>query len=83
VSYLGHRLVQKFRGQSTHTMLTIAARLRPTASSADVAVTTALTVLRDLARRARSLEAEAAEHEAAIRAIVRSWRPCGPGARTC
>ena len=36
---------------------------------------TALTVLRDLARRARYLEAEAAEHEAAIRTIVRSWRP--------
>jgi transposase len=65
----------KFRGQSTRAMLGTAARLRPTASNADVAVTTALTVLRDLARRARYLEAEATEHEAAIRAIVRSWRP--------
>ncbi|MEW2386386.1 transposase [Micromonospora sp. NPDC047707] len=36
---------------------------------------TSLTVLRDLARRVRFLEAEAAEHEKAIRAIVRSWRP--------
>jgi transposase len=65
----------RFRGQSTRAMLATAARLRPTAGNADVAVTTALTVLRDLARRARYLEAEAAEHEAAIRAIVRSWRP--------
>jgi transposase len=65
----------KFRGQSTRAMLATAARLRPTAGKVDVAVTTALTVLRDLARRARFLEAEAVEHEAAIRAIVRSWRP--------
>ena len=33
------------------------------------------TVLRSLARRARTLTEEAAEHEKAIRAIVRSWRP--------
>ncbi|MFE9187807.1 IS110 family transposase [Micromonospora haikouensis] len=66
----------RFRGQSTRIMLTTATRLRPT-SSADVEVLTSLTVLRDLARRVRFLEAEAeaAEHEKAIRAIVRSWRP--------
>jgi len=65
----------KFRGQSTRAMLATAARLRLASGSADVAVTTALTVLRALARRARHLEAEAAEHETAIRTIVRSWRP--------
>ncbi|MET8234916.1 IS110 family transposase [Micromonospora sp. NPDC005298] len=63
----------RFRGQSTRAMLTTATRLRPT--SADVEVFTSLTVLRDLARRVRFLEAEAVEHEKAIRAIVRSWRP--------
>jgi transposase len=64
----------RFRGQSTRGMLATAARLRP-ATSADVDVFTALTVLRALARRIHTLEAEAAEHEVAIRAIVRSWRP--------
>lgn len=63
----------RFRGQSTRAMLTTATRLRPT--SADVEVFTSLTVLRDLARRVRFLEAEATTHEKAIRAIVRSWRP--------
>jgi hypothetical protein len=32
-------------------------------------------VLRALARRVRALQAETAEHEHAILAIVRSWRP--------
>ncbi|MEU4713118.1 transposase [Micromonospora purpureochromogenes] len=64
----------RFRGQSTRVMLTTATRLRPTAN-ADVDVFTCLTVLRQLGRRVRFLQAEAAEHETAIRAIVRSWRP--------
>ena len=34
-----------------------------------------LTALRALARRIRVLETEAADHERAMRAIVRSWRP--------
>ena len=65
----------RFRGQSTRVMITTAARLRPTSRGGDVEVTAALTVLRDLARRIRFLEAEALGHEQAIRAIVRSWRP--------
>jgi transposase len=65
----------RFRGQTTRAMIATAARLRPTTSSGDIEVTTALTVLRDLARRIRFLEAEALDHERAIRAIVRSWRP--------
>lgn len=68
----------RFRGRSTRVMLATALRLRPgntPSTGADVEVWTALTVLRDLARRCLALEAEAAEHEHAIRALVRSWRP--------
>ena len=65
----------RFRGQTTRAMITTAAALRPGASNGDVEVVTALTVLRDLARRIRFLEAEALDHERAIRTIVRSWRP--------
>lgn len=65
----------RFRGQTTRAMITTAARMRPGASSGDVEVLTALTVLHDLARRIRFLEAEALDHEKAIRTIVRSWRP--------
>jgi transposase len=65
----------RFRGQSTRTMITTAARLRPGASNGNIEVLTALTVLHDLARRIRFLEAEALAHEKAIRTIVRCWRP--------
>ena len=65
----------RFRGQTTRAMITTAARLRPGASSGDVEVITALTVLHGLARRIRFLEAEALDHEQAIRTIVKSWRP--------
>jgi transposase len=65
----------RFRGQTTRAAIATAARLRPGATSGDIEVTTALTVLRELARRIRFLEAEARGHETAIRAIVRSWRP--------
>jgi transposase len=65
----------RFRGQSTRAMITTAAGLRPTLAGGDIEVITALTVLRDLARRIRFLETEAAGHEADIRTLVRSWRP--------
>jgi transposase len=65
----------RFRGRSTREMLTTAARLRPSTASGDVHTFTALSTLRALARRVRALENEAAEHERAIRAIVRAWRP--------
>jgi transposase len=65
----------RFRGQTTRAMIATAARLRPGASSGDIETVTALTVLHDLARRVRFLEAEALDHEKAIRAIVRTWRP--------
>jgi transposase len=65
----------RFRGQTTTAMVTTALRLRPHTAAADVEVFTALSVLRALARRITALHAEAADHEGAITAIVRSWRP--------
>jgi transposase len=65
----------RFRGHTTRTMIDTAGRVRPGAATADVEVFTVLSALRALARRIRALEAEAAQHERAIRAIVRSWRP--------
>lgn len=65
----------RFRGQTTRAVIATAGKLRPGASSGDVEVLTALSVLHDLARRIRLLQAEALDHEKAIRAIVRSWRP--------
>src|SRR4051812_21115866 len=65
----------RFRGRSTRAMLPAAARLRPPLAGGDIQTITALTVLRALARRIQVLQAEAAEHEAAIRGITRSWRP--------
>lgn len=46
-----------------------------THSSWDIETLTTVTALRTLARRIKSLTEEAAEHEQAILAIVRSWRP--------
>jgi transposase len=66
----------RFRGhRSTRAQLAIAAGLRPTTSSGDVEVVTALRVLRGLARRVGALEAEATDHEKAIRQVVSAWRP--------
>jgi transposase len=64
----------RFRGMKLPAMLRLAAglRLRP---SWDLETTTTVTVLRTLARRALTLTVEAAEHERAILAIVRSMRP--------
>jgi len=64
----------RFRGQKLPAMLKTAAGLRVHASW-DVETATTVTVLRSLARRAHALAEEAAEHEKAIRVIVRSWRP--------
>lgn len=64
----------RFRGQKLPGMLTTAASLR-VQSSWDVETTTTVLALRSLARRFRALNTEAKEHEKAIRAIIRSWRP--------
>ncbi|TKJ29229.1 IS110 family transposase [Blastococcus sp. CCUG 61487] len=65
----------RFRGQNTRAVIDTAVALRPGASTGDIETVTALTVLRDLARRIRFLQTEALDHEKAIRTIVRSWRP--------
>jgi len=65
---------ERFRGQKLPAMLKTAAGLR-VHPSWDVETTTTVTALRSLARRVRTLTEEAAEHEKAIRVIVRSWRP--------
>jgi transposase len=64
----------RFRDQNLPTVIAAAAKLR-THPSWDTETTTTVTVLRALARRAQALAAEAAVHEKAILAIVRSWRP--------
>jgi transposase len=64
----------RFRGQATRAMVATAARLR-THASWDTETATTAQALRSLARRCQSLEAEARDHEAAIRTIVASWRP--------
>ncbi|PFG40319.1 transposase [Georgenia soli] len=64
----------RFRGKKIPAMVATAAVLRLDPSW-DTETTTTVTVLRSLARRARDLAAEAAEHEKAILALVRAWRP--------
>lgn len=67
-------LRSRFRGQSTTAMITTATRLR-VHGSWDVETTSYATVLRDLGRRIKAMQSEAADHERAILAIIRSWRP--------
>jgi len=67
-------LRSRFRGQSTTAMITTATRLR-VHSSWDVETASYATVLRDLGRRIKAMQSEAADHERAILAIIRSWRP--------
>jgi hypothetical protein len=64
----------RFRGLKTPAAITTAARLR-ISPSWDLETTTTAQVLRDLGRRAQAMTTEAAAHEKAILAIVRSWRP--------
>lgn len=65
---------ERFRDKKTPAMIRAAANLRLNRAW-DVETTTTVVTLRSLARRARALTQEAAEHEKTIRAIVRSWRP--------
>jgi transposase len=64
----------KFRGRSTRSMLSTATRLR-ISPNWDIETATTTQVLRSLARRCLALETEARDHEQAILAIVRTWRP--------
>ncbi|QWF22088.1 IS110 family transposase [Nocardioides sp. LMS-CY] len=65
---------ERFRGLKASAMPAVARNLR-TRASWDVETRTAVTMLRTLARRIQAFTEEAAEHERAILAIVRSWRP--------
>lgn len=65
---------KRFRDQKLPAMIQTAVSMRLN-SAWDVETTTTVVALRSLARRARALADEATEHEKAIRAIVRSWRP--------
>lgn len=67
-------LRDRFRGQSTPAMITTAAAVRVNGSW-DIETTTYATVLRDLGRRIKAMQAEAAKHEKAILAAIKSWRP--------
>ncbi len=64
----------RFRGKTTKVMLNIADQLRIDPRW-DFESRTYAGVLRDVARRCRSLQAEASGHEKAILAVIRSWRP--------
>lgn len=64
----------RFRHQTITAMITTAGHLRLHASW-DVETRAYAEVLRDLARRVQTLQAEADTHEKAILAIIHSWRP--------
>ena len=64
----------RFRDRSTDALVTAAARLRLNAGC-DVETGAYVTSLRALARRCRAMQAEAADHERDLAALVRAWRP--------
>src|SRR3954471_19780967 len=64
----------RLRGKSLKAMVTTAAAMRPHPSR-DLESATTVTVLRNLARRAQSLQAEADDYENQLKAIIKSWRP--------
>jgi transposase len=64
----------RFRGQSTPAMVATATRLRLN-SAWDLETAAYFTVLRDLSRRINAMQTEAKDHEHAILAIIKSWRP--------
>ena len=67
-------LRSRLRNKTTPTMVRICARLRID-SRWDVTTRDTAIVLRHLARRIIAMNAEAAQHERAILALVRTWRP--------
>ncbi len=64
----------RFRSLTSTQTVKAAARLR-VHGTYDTETATTVTVLRSLARRAQALSEEAADHEQALKRIVRSWRP--------
>lgn len=67
-------LRSRFRGLSTVATIAAAAALRMSASW-DLETRTYAEVLRDLGRRVRAMQTEAAAHEKAILAVIKAWRP--------
>ena len=68
------RLRSKFRGLANSEVIAKAARLR-LSPSWDLETRTTAETLRLLSRRCEAMRAEAADHEKALLAIVRDWRP--------
>lgn len=64
----------RFRGLSTTRMITTATKMRVN-PTCDIETRVAATTLRQLARRARYLDTEAADYQHQIHQIVKSWRP--------
>lgn len=64
----------KLKGLRTRQLIDVCSRLRGP-RDADVETAATVAVLRTLAKRVQTLEAEAAEHESALLALVRTWRP--------
>jgi len=69
-----HQIRSRFADLKLPAIIAAAARLRIPAA-ADEVTTLTVTVIRDLAKRAQALRAEAAKHEKDITRLVRSWRP--------
>ena len=67
-------LRSRFRGLTSTAVIAKAARLR-VSSSWDLETRTTAEALRVLARRCSAMRAEAADHEKALLAIIRAWRP--------
>jgi transposase len=65
---------RKFRGTSTVIALNTAAHMRMSPSW-DIETRTYAEAIRDLARRSLAMQAEAATHEKAILAVIKTWRP--------
>lgn len=73
----------RFRGKTSHSTITAAARLR-VGSHQGIETKTTIVVLRSIARRVIELRAEATAHERALVEIIRAWHPelleqCGIG----
>lgn len=64
----------RFRGKKLSAMVNTAATMR-TRNSWDLETTTTVTSLRNLARRAQALQAEADDYERQLKAIIKTWRP--------
>lgn len=64
----------RFRGQNTTPSIATAAKLR-LAPNWDLETRSYAEVLRGLARRIAALQTEAANHEKAILAVIKTWRP--------